>query len=51
MAMHNKKDSIERFARSCFNYANILKVDLWFSAKDTISKNMTILLRYICRNL
>ena len=38
MAMHNKKDSIERFARSCFNYAIYTKQDLWFSAKDTISK-------------
>lgn len=38
MAMHNKKDSIERFARSCFNYAIDTKQDLWFSAKDTISK-------------
>lgn len=45
MAMHNKKDSIERFARSCFNYAIDTKQDLWFSAKDTISKNMTILLK------
>ena len=38
MAMHNKKDSIERFAKSCFNYAIDTKQDLWFSAKDTISK-------------
>lgn len=45
MAMHNKKNSIESFARSCFNYAIDTKQDLWFSAKDTISKNMTILLK------
>ena len=38
MAMHNKKNSIESFARSCFNYAIDTKQDLWFSAKDTISK-------------
>ncbi len=38
MAMHNKDASIESFARSCFSYALSLKQDLWFSAKDTISK-------------
>ena len=38
MAMHNNKNSIESFARSCFNYAIDTKQDLWFSAKDTISK-------------
>ncbi|MCQ2969818.1 MAG: NADP-dependent isocitrate dehydrogenase [Clostridium sp.] len=38
MAMHNKNNSIESFARSCFNYAIEIKQDLWFSAKDTISK-------------
>ena len=36
--MHNKKSSIESFARSCFNYALDTKQDLWFAAKDTISK-------------
>ena len=30
--------SIESFARSCFNYALSMKQDLWFAAKDTISK-------------
>ena len=35
---HNLDSSIESFARSCFNYALELKQDLWFSAKDTISK-------------
>ncbi len=34
----NKDDSIESFARSCFNYALDAKQDLWFGAKDTISK-------------
>ncbi|MBQ1891371.1 MAG: NADP-dependent isocitrate dehydrogenase [Firmicutes bacterium] len=34
----NRDDSIEAFARSCFEYALSLKQDLWFSAKDTISK-------------
>ena len=36
--MHNKCDSIRQFARACFQYAIDQKEDLWFSAKDTISK-------------
>lgn len=36
--MHNIDKSISGFARSCFNYAIDTKQDLWFSAKDTISK-------------
>ena len=36
--MHNVDQSIESFARSCFNYALDLKQDLWFATKDTISK-------------
>lgn len=35
---NNKDDSIRSFARSCFNYALDVKQDLWFGAKDTISK-------------
>ena len=31
-------NSIESFARSCFNYALDTKQDLWFATKDTISK-------------
>ena len=38
MAMHNLDRSIESFARACFSYALSQKQDLWFSAKDTISK-------------
>ena len=38
MGMHNLDSSIESFARACFNYALSEKQDLWFSAKDTISK-------------
>ncbi|MFX4262023.1 NADP-dependent isocitrate dehydrogenase [Pelotomaculum propionicicum] len=38
MAMHNMDKSIKSFARSCFNYALDQKKDLWFAAKDTISK-------------
>ena len=35
---YNKDSSIESFARACFAYALATKQDLWFSAKDTISK-------------
>lgn len=38
MGIHNLDASIENFARACFNYALDQKQDLWFSAKDTISK-------------
>lgn len=34
----NKDTSIISFAHSCFQYALTTKQDLWFSAKDTISK-------------
>ena len=36
--MFNKETSIRSFAHSCFNYALQTKQDLWFGAKDTISK-------------
>ena len=36
--MHNKKSSIESFARSCFNFALDTKQDIWFATKETISK-------------
>lgn len=35
---YNKDDSIISFARSCFEFALTTKQDLWFGAKDTISK-------------
>ena len=35
---YNKDNSIRSFAHSCFQYALNTKQDLWFSAKDTISK-------------
>ncbi len=38
MGMHNLNESIESFARSCFNFALDVKQDLWFASKDTISK-------------
>ena len=36
--MHNTDASIRAFAHSCFRYALETRQDLWFSAKDTISK-------------
>ena len=36
--VHNLDASIASFARSCFSYALSVRQDLWFSAKDTISK-------------
>ena len=36
--MHNTYKSISSFARACFNFALSEGKDLWFSAKDTISK-------------
>lgn len=38
MGMHNKDASIHSFAKACFEYALNIKQDLWFGAKDTISK-------------
>ena len=38
MGMHNTEKSIRSFARACIQYALSEKVDLWFGAKDTISK-------------
>ena len=35
---YNTDKSILSFARACFEYASFLRQDLWFSAKDTISK-------------
>ncbi len=37
-AMHNTDKSIASFARACFNYALDVKLPVWFSTKDTISK-------------
>ncbi len=36
--VHNRDKSIASFARACFNYALDTKKDIWFAAKDTISK-------------
>jgi isocitrate dehydrogenase len=36
--VHNTDESITSFARACFSYALDTRQDLWFAAKDTISK-------------
>jgi isocitrate dehydrogenase len=36
--IHNTDVSLVAFARACFRLACDLKIDLWFSTKDTISK-------------
>ena len=36
--MHNDSSSINHFAHTCFMYALENKLDMWFGAKDTISK-------------
>lgn len=36
--MYNKDSSITSFAKACFEYALSVRQDLWFAAKDTISK-------------
>ncbi len=36
--VHNIDESIKSFARSCLSYALDTKQDIWFAAKDTISK-------------
>jgi len=38
LAQHNTDESIKSFARACFRYAVDTKQDVWFSTKDTISK-------------
>lgn len=39
--MHNLNESIESFARSCFNFALDTKQDLWFATKIQFQRNMT----------
>jgi isocitrate dehydrogenase len=36
--IHNTDKSIASFAKACFTYAYDQKLDVWFGAKDTISK-------------
>lgn len=49
--MHNVNNSIESFARSCFNYALDTKQDLWFATKDTISKQYDHTFKDIFRDI
>ena len=45
--IYNKDSSISSFAHSCFRYALNSKQNLWFSAKDTISKKYDGIFRVI----
>jgi isocitrate dehydrogenase len=47
MGMHNTERSIRSFAKSCIQYACAEKTDIWFGAKDTISKQYHGLFRDI----
>jgi isocitrate dehydrogenase len=38
MGMHNTEKSIRSFAQACIQYAVTERADIWFGAKDTISK-------------
>jgi isocitrate dehydrogenase len=38
MGLHNLDASIRSFARACIEYALSERIDVWFGAKDTISK-------------
>lgn len=38
MGIHNTDKSIRSFAKACINYALSERVNVWFGAKDTISK-------------
>lgn len=50
-ATFNKDSSIRSFAHSCFKYALSTGQDLWFSAKDTISKKYDMTFRDIFQEL
>jgi len=49
--MHNKDASIVSFAKACFEYALSVKQDLWFGAKDTISKTYDGVFRDVFQKL
>lgn len=51
MGMHNTDASIASFARACFEYAVSEKKDLWFAAKDTISKTYDGRFKQIFENI
>ena len=48
---YNKDTSIEAFARACFGYALSLGQDLWFSSKDTISKQYDQTFKFIFQRI
>ena len=48
---YNKDSSIRSFAHSCFKYALSTKQDLWFSTKDTISKQYDQTFKLICEEI
>ena len=50
-SMFNKDSSIEAFARACFAYALSEKQDLWFSTKDTISKQYDQTFKFIFQDI
>ena len=50
-SIYNKDTSIESFTHSCFKYALNTKQDLWFSAKDTISKKYDMNFRNIFQRI
>ena len=49
--VHNTDESIESFARACFQYALDAKEDLWFATKDTISKTYDARFKEIFQSL
>ncbi len=49
--VHNLDGSIASFARSCFAFALDRKQDLWFSAKDTISKTYDMRFRDVFQQI
>lgn len=51
LGQHNLDSSIENFAKSCFQYALDVKLDLWFATKDTISKKYDHRFKDIFRGL
>lgn len=51
LGMHNTDQSIESFARSCFRYGLTVRQDVWFSAKDTISKQYDMAFKTIFQRI
>ena len=49
--IYNKDSSMESFAHACFKYAIETKQDLWFSAKDTISKKYDMRFRDVFQEI